>query len=262
MTPDDQLAALTRRADQIVPEADLRTKLVRSAGTGAPLRIKLGMDPTAPDVTLGHAVPLRVVRQFQDWGHRAVLIIGDYTARVGDPSGRNATRPVLSGEVIDANAATYVAQIGKILRTDPAHLEVRRNGEWLAGMRLVDVIRLTSRATLAQMLQRDDFADRYAGHVEIRLHEILYPLLQGWDSVKVAADVELGGRDQLFNNLVGRELQRQEGGEGQVVIVTPLLVGLDGSEKMSKSKGNYIGVSDPPSGPNGMFGKIMSLPAR
>ena len=260
MTPDDQLAALTRRADQIVPEADLRTKLVRSAGTGAPLRIKLGMDPTAPDVTLGHAVPLRVVRQFQDWGHRAVLIIGDYTARVGDPSGRNATRPVLSGEVIDANAATYVAQIGKILRTDPAHLEVRRNGEWLAGMRLVDVIRLTSRATLAQMLQRDDFADRYAGHVEIRLHEILYPLLQGWDSVKVAADVELGGRDQLFNNLVGRELQRQEGGEGQVVIVTPLLVGLDGSEKMSKSKGNYIGVSDPPSGPNGMFGKIMSLP--
>jgi tyrosyl-tRNA synthetase len=260
MTPDDQLAALARRADQIVPEADLRAKLQRSARTGVPLRIKLGMDPTAPDVTLGHAVPLRVVRQFQDWGHRAVLIIGDYTARVGDPSGRNTTRPVLSGEVIDANAATYVAQIGKILRTDPAHLEVRRNGEWLAAMRLVDVIRLTSRATLAQMLQRDDFADRYAGHVEIRLHEILYPLLQGWDSVQIGADVELGGRDQLFNNLVGRDLQRQEGGEGQVVIVTPLLVGLDGKEKMSKSKGNYIGVTDPPAGPDGMFGRIMSLP--
>ncbi len=260
MTPDDQLAALARRADQIVPEADLRAKLQRSARTGVPLRIKLGMDPTAPDVTLGHAVPLRVVRQFQDWGHRAVLIIGDYTARVGDPSGRNTTRPMLSGEVIDANAATYVAQIGKILRTDPAHLEVRRNGEWLAAMRLVDVIRLTSRATLAQMLQRDDFADRYAGRVEIRLHEILYPLLQGWDSVQIGADVELGGRDQLFNNLVGRDLQRQEGGEGQVVIVTPLLVGLDGKEKMSKSKGNYIGVTDPPAGPDGMFGKIMSLP--
>jgi tyrosyl-tRNA synthetase len=260
MTPDDQLAALARRADQIVPEADLRAKLQRSARTGVPLRIKLGMDPTAPDVTLGHAVPLQVVRQFQDWGHRAVLIIGDYTARVGDPSGRNTTRPVLSGEVIDANAATYVAQIGKILRTDPAHLEVRRNGEWLAAMRLVDVIRLTSRATLTQVLQRHDFADRYAGRVEIRLHEILYPLLQGWDSVQIGADVELGGRDQLFNNLVGRELQRQEGGEGQVVIVTPLLVGLDGKEKMSKSKGNYIGVTDPPSGPDGMFGKIMSLP--
>jgi tyrosyl-tRNA synthetase len=260
MTIDDQLAALARRTDQIVPEADLRAKLERSARTSTPLRIKLGMDPTAPDVTLGHAVPLRVVRQFQDWGHRAVLIIGDYTARVGDPSGRNTTRPVLSGEAIDANAATYVAQVGKILRTDPAHLEVRRNGEWLAAMSLVDVIRLTSRATVAQMLQRDDFAERYAGHVEIRLHEILYPLLQGWDSVQIAADVELGGRDQLFNNLVGRELQRQEGGEGQVVIVTPLLVGLDGKEKMSKSKGNYIGVTDPPSGPDGMFGKIMSLP--
>jgi tyrosyl-tRNA synthetase len=257
---DEQLAALARRADQIVPEADLRAKLERSARTGSPLRVKLGMDPTAPDVTLGHAVPLRVVRQFQDWGHRAVLIIGDYTARVGDPSGRNATRPILSGEAIDANAATYVAQVGKILRTDPAHLEVRRNGEWLAGMSLVDVIRLASRATVAQMLQRDDFAARFAGRVEIRLHEILYPLLQGWDSVMIAADVELGGRDQLFNNLVGREIQRQEGGEGQVVIVTPLLVGLDGKEKMSKSRGNYIGVTDPPAGPDGMFGKIMSLP--
>jgi len=257
---DEQLAALARRCDQIVPEADLRAKLERSARTGTPLRVKLGMDPTAPDVTLGHAVPLRVVRQFQDWGHRAVLIIGDYTARVGDPSGRNATRPILSGEAIDANAATYVAQVGKILRTDPAHLEVRRNGEWLAGMSLVDVIRLASRATVAQMLQRDDFAARFAGRVEIRLHEILYPLLQGWDSVMIAADVELGGRDQLFNNLVGREIQRQEGGEGQVVIVTPLLVGLDGKEKMSKSRGNYIGVTDPAAGPDGMFGKIMSLP--
>ncbi len=261
MTIDEQIAALARRAHQILPEADLRAKLARSASTGVPLRIKLGMDPTAPDVTLGHAVPLRVVRQFQDWGHRAVLIIGDYTARVGDPSGRNATRPVLSGEAIDANAATYVAQIGKILRTDPTHLEVRNNGEWLRDMTLVDVIRLASRATVSQMLQRDDFAERFASHTEIRLHEILYPLLQGWDSVQIEADVEMGGRDQLFNNLVGRDLQQQQqGGDGQVVIVTPLLVGLDGKEKMSKCKGNYIGITDPPSGPDGMFGKIMSLP--
>ena len=257
---DAQLAALSRRAEQIVPEADLRAKLAHSARSGAAMRIKFGMDPTAPDVTLGHAVPLRVIRQFQDWGHRAVLIVGDYTARVGDPSGRNAKRPILSGEAIDANAGTYVAQVGKILRTDPAALEVRRNGEWLAGMTLVDVIQLASRATLAQMLQREDFATRHAERAEIRLHELLYPLLQGWDSVQVAADVEMGGRDQLFNNLVGRELQRQQGQDGQVVVVTPLLVGLDGKEKMSKSKGNYIAVTDPPSGTDGMYGKVMSLP--
>ena len=222
---DEQIAALARRAERIVPEDDLRAKLERSAQTGKPLRIKLGMDPTAPDVTLGHAVPLRVVRQFQDWGHKAVLIIGDYTARVGDPTGRNATRPMLSGEEIDANAKTYVAQVGKILLTDPEHLEIRYNGEWLAKMNLVDVIRLASRATVAQVLPREDFAKRYAGGVDIRLHEILYPLLQGWDSVMIDADVEMGGSDQLFNNLVGREFQKEEGGEGQVVIVTPLLVG-------------------------------------
>jgi tyrosyl-tRNA synthetase len=260
MTIDQQIAALARRCERIVPENELRAKLERSARTGKPLRIKLGMDPTAPDVTLGHAVPLSVVRQFQDWGHKAVIIIGDYTARVGDPSGRNTTRPVLSGEEIDRNAKTYVGQVGKILLTDPEHLEVRYNGEWLAKMNLVDIIKLAGRMTAAQVLQREDFASRMNEAAEIRLHELLYPLLQGWDSVQIDADVEMGGNDQLFNNLVGRELQREEGKEPQVVIVTPLLVGTDGHIKMSKSKGNYIGVTDPPSGQDGMFGKIMSIP--
>jgi tyrosyl-tRNA synthetase len=259
-TIDDQLRMLSRRCERILSESDLRSKLTRSAGTGKPLRIKLGMDPTAPDVTLGHCVPLKVVRQFQEWGHKAVLIIGDYTARVGDPTGRNKTRPQLTGEEIDSNAKTYVAQVGKVLLTDPEHLEVRYNGEWLAKMGLVDIIRLASRATVAQMLTREDFAKRYADGTEIRLHEILYPLLQGWDSVMIDADVEMGGSDQLFNNLVGREFQKEEGKDGQVVIVTPLLVGTDGVKKMSKSMGNYIGVTDPPSGEKGIFGKVMSLP--
>src|SRR4051812_918196 len=261
---DQQIEHLRRRCERIVPEEELRAKLKRSAETGKPLRIKLGMDPTAPDVTLGHAVPLRVVRQFQDWGHQAVLIIGDYTARVGDPTGRNKTRKLLTGEEIDANAKTYVAQVGKILLTDPAHLEVRYNGEWLGKMGLVDIIRLASRKSVAQVLTREDFAKRYAEGVDIRLHEILYPLLQGWDSVMINADVEMGGSDQLFNNMVGREFQQENNPNdslaGQVVIVTPLLVGTDGVKKMSKSLKNYIGVTDPPSGPDGIFGKIMSLP--
>ena len=260
VTTDEQIRTLARRCERILSEEDLRKKLDRSAKTGKPLRIKLGMDPTAPDVHLGHAVPLKVVRQFQDWGHKAVLIIGDYTARVGDPTGRNEMRPVLSGEAIDANAKTYVEQVAKLLLTDAEHLEVRYNGEWLARMNLVDVIRLASRKTVAQVLARDDFAKRFAEHRDIHLHEILYPLLQGWDSVAIEADVEMGGSDQLFNNLVGREFQKEEGRDGQVVMVTPLLVGTDGKDKMSKSKGNYIGVTDPPSGPNGMFGKLMKLP--
>src|SRR6185437_6986675 len=204
MTIDQQIEILSRRCERIVPEQALRAKLKRSAETGKPLRVKLGMDPTAPDVTLGHAVPLSVVRQFQNWGHKAVIIIGDYTARVGDPSGRNSTRPVLTGEEIDANAKTYVGQVGKILLTDPEHLEVRYNGEWLSRMNLVDIIRLASRMTAAQVLQREDFAKRFHEASEIRLHELLYPLLQGWDSVAIDADIELGGSDQLFNNLVGR----------------------------------------------------------
>ena len=257
---DDQIRVLSRRCERILSEQDLRNKLKKSAETGKPLRIKLGMDPTAPDVTLGHAVPLSVVRQFQEWGHKAVIIIGDYTARVGDPTGRNQTRKVLSGEEIDANAKTYVAQVGKILLTDPEHLEVRYNGEWLGKMGLVDIIKLAARKSVAQILTREDFAKRYADGVDIRMHEILYPLLQGWDSVIIDADVEMGGSDQLFNNLVGREFQKEDGKDGQVVIVTPLLVGTDGAKKMSKSLGNYIGVTDPPSGEKGIFGKVMSLP--
>jgi tyrosyl-tRNA synthetase len=253
---DEQLQLLSRRAERMISEAELRAKLAK----GRQLRIKLGMDPTAPDVTLGHAVPMKIIRQFQEWGHKAVIIIGDYTARVGDPSGRNELRPMLSGEVIDANAKTYVAQVGKILLTDPEHLEVRFNGEWLAKMNLVEIIKLASRKSVAQVLTREDFAKRYAEGVDIRLHEILYPLLQGWDSVVIDADVEMGGSDQLFNNLVGREFQKEEGKEGQCVIVTPLLVGTDGVAKMSKSKGNYIAVTDPPGGDGGMFGKVMRLP--
>src|SRR6478735_8951296 len=253
---DEQMQLLSRRAERIISDAELRAKLA----SGKQLRIKLGMDPTAPDVTLGHAVPMKIIRQFQEWGHKAVIIIGDYTARVGDPSGRNELRPMLSGDVIDANAKTYVAQVGKILLTDPEHLEVRYNGEWLAKMNLVEIIKLASRKSVAQVLTREDFAKRYAEGVDIRLHEILYPLLQGWDSVMIDADVEMGGSDQLFNNLVGREFQKDEGKEGQVVIVTPLLVGTDGVKKMSKSLGNYIAVTDPPSGDNGMFGKVMKLP--
>src|SRR6266702_3057387 len=260
MSIDEQIKILSRRCERILSEEDLRRKLDRSAQTGKPLRIKMGMDPTAPDVTLGHAVPMKVIRQFQEWGHKAVIIIGDYTARVGDPSGRNVTRKMLSGEEIDANARPYVAQVGKILLSDPAHLEIRYNGEWLGKMNLVDIIKLAARKSVAQVLTREDFAKRYAEGVDIRLHEILYPLMQGWDSVMIDADVEMGGSDQLFNNLVGRDLMADEGKSGQAVIVTPLLVGTDGVKKMSKSQKNYIAVTDPPSGPDGMFGKILSLP--
>src|SRR5438067_9689171 len=253
---DQQIQLLSRRAERILSEEDLRRKLA----SGRQLRIKIGLDPTAPDVTLGHCVPLSVIRQFQEWGHKAVVIIGDYTARVGDPSGRNELRPMLSGETIDANAKTYVAQVGKVLLTDPEHFEIRYNGQWLAKMNLVDIIKLAGRMTLAQVMQRDDFAKRFNEASELRLHELLYPLLQGWDSVNIDADVEMGGSDQLFNNLVGREFQKEEGKSQQVVIVTPLLVGTDGTKKMSKSLGNYIAVTDPPSGADGMFGKVMSLP--
>ena len=258
-TIDQQIEQLRRRSERILPEDHLRKKLQASAANGKPLRIKFGMDPTAPDVTLGHAVPLKIIRQFQDWGHKAVIIIGDYTARVGDPSGRNSTRPMLTGEEIDRNAVTYLNQITMILRSDPALLEVRRNSEWLGKMDLLDIIRLAAKKTVGQMLERDTFAQRHKAGVEIRIHEFIYPLLQGWDSVCIDADVEMGGSDQLFNNLVGREFQQEAGGEGQVVIVTPLLVGLDGVNKMSKSKGNYIGLTDPASGNDGMFGKTMSI---
>lgn len=260
MSIDDKIRVLKRRAERIISEEELRKRLDAAEREGRQLRIKLGMDPTAPDVTLGHCVPLKIVRQFQEWGHKAVIIVGDYTARVGDPSGRNKLRPQLSEAEIDANAKTYVGQIGKVLLTDPKHLEVRFNGEWLAKMSMMDVIRLLGRKTVAQLLTREDFDKRFKAGTEIFMHELFYPFLQGWDSVEINADLEMGGSDQLFNNLVGREFQEQLGKPGQMVIVTPLLVGTDGVIKMSKSKGNYIAVTDPAGGDGGIFGKVMRLP--
>ena len=247
----EQVRILGSGAVAVVSEADLVRKLER----GTPLRVKLGIDPTASDIHLGFAVVLRKLRQFQDLGHTAVLILGDFTAMVGDPSGRSATRPRLSKADVDAHAATYVEQVQRILL--PERLEVRRNSEWLGAMGIEDVLRLTARMTVAQMLERDDFAKRYQGGKPISVLEFLYPLLQGWDSVVVEADVELGGTDQLFNNLVGRTLQAQEGQEAQVVLTTPLLEGLDGIQKMSKSLDNCIGIAEPPAE---QFGKVMSLP--
>jgi tyrosyl-tRNA synthetase len=247
----EQVRVIGSGAVDLVTEADLVRKLQR----GTPLRVKLGIDPTASDIHLGFAVVLRKLRQLQDLGHTAVLILGDFTAMVGDPSGRSATRPRLSKEQVDVHAATYVEQVQRVL--DPERLEVRRNSEWLGAMGIEDVLRLTARMTVAQMLERDDFAKRYRDGKPISVLEFLYPLLQGWDSVVVEADVELGGTDQLFNNLVGRTLQSQEGQEPQVVLTTPLLEGLDGVQKMSKSLDNSIGIAE---APGEQFGKLMSLP--
>ena len=207
--------------------------------------MKLGIDPTASDIHLGFAVVLRKLRQFQDLGHTAVLILGDYTAQIGDPSGRSVTRPRLSREQVDEYAATYIEQLRQILLPEPL-LEIKRNSEWLAAMTIEDVLRLTSRTTVARMLERDDFAKRYAGGAPISVTEFLYPLLQGWDSVMVKADVELGGSDQMWNFLVARQLQEQEGQPPQAILTMPLLVGLDGAQKMSKSLGNYVGIAEPP----------------
>jgi tyrosyl-tRNA synthetase len=250
---DRQLRLLTANAVDVISEAELRAKLER----GTPLRVKLGIDPTASDVHLGFAVVLRRLRMFQDCGHKAVLIIGDFTARLGDPSGRSATRPQLSKEQVDAYAESYVAQIGAILDLSPERIEIRRNSEWLTRLDMQDVLGLTSQVTVARMLERDDFAKRYAAGVPISLMEFLYPLLQGMDSVEVRADVELGGTDQLFNLIMGRHLQTRAGQEPQVVLTTPLLVGLDGEQKMSKSLGNYVGIGE---SPGEQFGKIMSIP--
>jgi len=252
----EQLQLLRRGAAEIFNEAELSEKLAEAAKQQRQLRIKLGLDPTSPDIHLGHTVVLRKMRQFQDLGHKAVLIIGDYTARIGDPSGQNTTRPMLSSEQIEENAKTYLEQAGKILDTSETKLEIRHNSEWLAELRLADIIKLTSNMTVARMLERDSFELRYKAGEPIGTHEFLYPLMQGYDSVMVKSDVELGGTDQTFNNLVGRDLQRMDGQKPQVVITTPILVGLDGKEKMSKSKGNYIGVTDEPAD---MFGKVMSI---
>jgi tyrosyl-tRNA synthetase len=254
---DDQLRILTAGCVDVISEADLRTRLERSRATGTPLRVKLGVDPTASDIHLGFAVVLRKLRQFQDLGHLAVLIIGDFTAMVGDPTGRSATRPRLSREEVDAHAGTYIDQVGTVLDLSPERVEIRRNSEWLAGMGMEDVLRLTAGTTVARILERNDFATRYAAGAPISVMELLYPLLQGQDSVEVRADVELGGTDQLFNNLMGRQLQEHAGQEPQVVMTTPLLEGLDGVQKMSKSLGNYVGIAEPPAE---QFGKIMSIP--
>lgn len=250
MRPDEALSLLKNGSAQIISEAELGQKLT----LGRPLRVKLGVDPTSPDLHLGHALILRKLRQFQDLGHEAILIIGDFTSMIGDPSGRSATRPQLSREEVLANAATYREQAFKVL--DPSRTRLVSNGEWFASMKFEDVIRLNSMVTLQQMLQREDFRSRIDRQQPIHAHEIQYPIMQGWDSVMVHADVELGGTDQLFNILVGRDLQKQAGQAQQVVFVLPILEGLDGEKKMSKSLGNYVGLTEPPSE---IFGKLMSI---
>jgi tyrosyl-tRNA synthetase len=249
-SPEEQLAQLRRGAAQIISEEDLLAKLRLKR----PLNVKLGVDPTAPDIHLGFTVALQKLRQFQDFGHQAVLIIGDFTAMIGDPSGRSATRPQLTHDKVMSNARTFQDQAFKIL--DRNRTRTVFNGEWLELMTFEDIIKLTARVTLQQILQREDFKTRIEQGAPVRLHEIMYPLIQGWDSVQVKADVEIGGTDQLFNILVGRELQREEGLPQQVALMMPLLEGLYGVQKMSKSLGNYVGVNEPPAE---MFGKLMSI---
>jgi len=250
MQPDEALALLRQGAAQIINENELRDKLA----FGRPLRVKLGVDPTTSDIHLGHTIVLRKLRQFQDLGHHAVLIIGDFTGMIGDPSGRSVTRPHLTHKEVLENATTYREQAFKIL--DPTRTETVCNGDWFRAMSFEDVIRLNSRVTLQQMLQREDFKTRIDKQQSIRAHEIQYPIMQGWDSVMVKADVELGGTDQLFNILIGRDFQREEGMPQQVVFLLPILEGLDGFKKMSKSLGNYVAVNEPASE---MFGKLMSI---
>lgn len=250
---DEQIQILKRGVVDLVSEEDLRRKLA----AGQPLRVKLGADPTRPDLHLGHAVILRKMRQFQDLGHQVIMLIGDFTAMIGDPSGKSKTRPPLTLEETRANAKSYLEQCRLILRHEPEVLEIRYNGEWLEKLGYEDVIRLASKYTVARILERDDFTKRLSAGTPISMHELLYPLTQGYDSVALRSDVELGGTDQLFNNLVGRALQRDYEQEGQVVMTLPLLVGLDGTEKMSKSLDNYIGLTDPP---HTMFAGLMKVP--
>ncbi len=249
-----QLAVFKRGADELLVESEVAGKLARAQLTNQPLRIKLGLDPTAPDIHLGHTVVLNKMRQMQDLGHQVIFLIGDFTSMIGDPSGRNDMRPPLSREQIEDNAKTYHAQASKVL--DPARTEIRYNSEWSEPLGAAGMIKLAAKYTVARLLERDDFAKRFAAQHPIAVHELLYPLMQGYDSVALKSDIELGGTDQKFNLLVGRELQRHYGQEPQCILTMPLLVGLDGVEKMSKSKGNYIGITDPP---GEMFGKLMSV---
>jgi tyrosyl-tRNA synthetase len=258
----EQHAVLSRGTAQIIPEADkhgldgLHYKLMDALKTGRPLKVKFGMDPTAPDLHLGHTVPMTGLRRFQDLGHIAQPLIGDYTARIGDPSGRNKTRPPLSGEDIDRNAQTYLEQLYKILDNDGSKVELLYNGQWLKELSFADTIKLCAQATVAQIIAREDFAKRLAENTPVSMHELLYPLMQGYDSVAMGCDIEFGGTDQTFNCLMGRQLMAARGMEPQIVMTFPLLEGLDGVEKMSKSKGNYIGVTDAPAD---MYGKVMSI---
>ncbi|HZB47318.1 MAG TPA: tyrosine--tRNA ligase, partial [Pyrinomonadaceae bacterium] len=254
MTIDEQLAFLRKGAVDLIREEDLRAKLEESARTGVPLKVKLGADPTAPDIHLGHTVVIRKLRAFQELGHTVVFLIGDFTSLIGDPSGRSTTRPRLTREEIDANAETYKTQIFKLL--DPEHTVVEFNSRWMDKLGSDGFIRLASHVTVKQILERDDFQKRLAEERPVALHELLYPLVQGYDSVALSSDVELGGTDQKFNLLVGRNLQREYEQEPQVVITMPLLEGTDGVQKMSKSLGNYIGIDEPP---QEMFGKVMSV---
>jgi tyrosyl-tRNA synthetase len=254
MNVDEQIKFLKKGTVDLIREEDLKTKLERSAKTGKPLRVKLGLDPTAPDIHLGHTVVIRKLKAFQDLGHTVVFLIGDFTGTIGDPSGKNVTRPPLSREEININAETYKQQMFKLL--DPEKTELRFNGEWMDKFTAADFVKLTAKTTVKQILERDDFTKRMSEEKPISLHELLYPLVQGYDSVALESDVELGGTDQKFNLLMGRNLQREFGQEPQVILTTPLLEGLDGVNKMSKSLNNYIGIDEPA---NEMFGKVMSI---
>lgn len=254
MSIDEQLIYLKKGLAELIREEDLRERLIQADKTGRPLRVKAGFDPTAPDLHLGHTVLLRKMKHFQSLGHTVIFLIGDMTGIIGDPTGRNITRPPMTREEIDSNAETYKAQVFKIL--DPAKTEVRFNSQWLGALKFEDVVRLCSKYTVARILERDDFTKRLKENIPITMHELLYPLAQGYDSVALEADVEMGGTDQKFNLLVGRELQRDFGQAPQIVATVPLLEGLDGVEKMSKSKGNYIGITE---SPEEMFRKLMQI---
>ena len=261
LTPDQQHALLVRNTQEVLPAGALLERLRDAASKSRPLRVKQGFDPTAPDIHLGHTVGLRKLRQFQDLGHQVVLIVGDYTGLVGDPSGRNKARPQVSADELERNAATYLEQFYKVLDSRPAPprlpVEVHRNGEWFSRMGFVDVIRLAAKLTVARLLERDDFSERFKAAQPIGVHELFYPLMQGFDSVAIHADVELGATEQKFNLLVGRELQTDAGQPPQIIMTLPVLPGTDGVQRMGKTLGNYIGVSESPSQ---IFGKTMSLP--
>ena len=251
---DAALAISLRGCEELLPIAEWRAKLVRSAATGRPLRIKFGLDPTAPDLHLGHTVVFNKMRQLQQLGHTVIVLIGDFTSMIGDPSGRNTTRPPLTREQIEANAATYIEQVSMVL--DMQRAELRYNSEWSDPLGARGMIALAAKYTVARMMERDDFAKRFAGGTPISVHEFLYPLMQGYDSVALRSDLELGGTDQKFNLLMGRHLQSEAGLEPQCILTMPLLEGLDGVEKMSKSKNNYVGINEPP---NTMFAKLLSI---